>query len=230
MLLMDTQLEALWTRILAAASGEIRYDDQFSLLSSIWASTVVMLLLLVAVQFAKYMWAVMEAYKVRRPTMMTPTGERAGESEPLMGESRTMAGGRRGVSEGGIGGMTWGDRFDNAERTIHRAFIMLLAVSVFSSIPIAYSCSIDTFFPNSNNNDDDGGRRPPGPIPIPSPPHLPTPGEGGCGTCLTNGLSLATVILGWIFTALSAIWVLMEMATYSLAGSAVTGVIMGLCR
>jgi hypothetical protein len=176
-----------------------------------------------------------------------------------------------------------GDRFENADKTILRAFLMQLAIAMFLSIPIAFACTrtnsssvaatgvvadtsnsllnslvLNTATAKNNytpysasgyiapstyrkghNDDDDDDDRPRLPIPTgipkpgqpdrPAPGPVPVPPSDNCDTCLTNGVTLSTVILSWIFTALSALWVLMEMAAWSAAGTAVTGVIMGLC-
>ncbi|TPX56515.1 hypothetical protein PhCBS80983_g04472 [Powellomyces hirtus] len=74
-------------------------------------------------------------------------------------------------------------RWDRGAEAARKAFFLSLLIATICSLPIEYMCSG-------------------------SPDLMPVP---ECTTCLTNGASLATVILSWVFFALSVVWVFLDL-------------------
>lgn len=99
------------------------------------------------------------------------------------------------------------DRLAKANRALRTAFIMSIATAAIASLPVAYDCPVG---------------KPPTRSPVPIPPHV------RCGTCFDHGVTLATVILQWVFLGLTVLWSLLEMITIDVASVSIIRSILGL--
>ncbi|KAJ3167615.1 hypothetical protein HDU88_002061 [Geranomyces variabilis] len=84
----------------------------------------------------------------------------------------------------------WAPKFDRAADALRVTLLMLLAATIFVSIPMPYTCQLES----------------------PHNPGFPTPPETECTVCFANGTTLGTSIISWVFTALSLLWLVMELA------------------
>ncbi|TPX61173.1 hypothetical protein PhCBS80983_g01318 [Powellomyces hirtus] len=100
----------------------------------------------------------------------------------------------------------WAPRFDRASDALRHALMMLLAAIVFVSIPLPYACKVDQPLQ-------------PG-IPISPGPH--------CMTCLGNGTTLGTSIISWVFFALAALWLVLELVVADATSAALARTFVGL--
>ncbi|KAJ3216191.1 hypothetical protein HDU67_009840 [Dinochytrium kinnereticum] len=185
------------------------YEDNYGLLTSLWTTVLVMLivtaLMHIAAMIANAMGNAEEAYGPLE----------GGDVQPLLG------GGRRGRGEGGG---TWTDRFKRATDTALRALLLLLTIAIFLSIPIGYPCRESEDFPRRlvskiMDRDDDDRPRPP----IPIPPK--------CTVCISNAVTLSSTILAWILLAMSVLWAILDAVAPVVGGmGALIGSVMGLAR
>ncbi|KAI8817979.1 uncharacterized protein EV422DRAFT_570129 [Fimicolochytrium jonesii] len=79
-------------------------------------------------------------------------------------------------------------RFERAAKAARTTFLLSLIIATVGSIPIEYACT--------TSRD--------------ALPGMPPIRE--CHTCLTNAASLPMVILSWVFLAMSAMWVLLDLS------------------
>ncbi|KAJ3332588.1 hypothetical protein HDU76_013765 [Blyttiomyces sp. JEL0837] len=124
--------------------------------------------------------------------------ETVGEARPLIRDDVVL-----GVPR------SWTDRLEKATAIIHRSFSMLLAAVIFLSLPIAHMCIVvgpSRIFKTSSTRDRDD--------------HYHKP-------CLTNAASTTSVILAWIFTAMSVLWWFLELLSWSFATSGITQCLIG---
>ncbi|KAJ3151266.1 hypothetical protein HDU89_002105 [Geranomyces variabilis] len=84
----------------------------------------------------------------------------------------------------------WAPKFDRAADALRVTLLMLLAATIFVSIPMPYTCQLEK----------------------PHNPGFPIPPETVCTVCFANGTTLGTSIISWVFTALSLLWLVMELA------------------
>ncbi|KAJ3194546.1 hypothetical protein HK101_002498 [Irineochytrium annulatum] len=206
---------------------EVRYDDHYRYLTSVWASVLVLLIATVLFQILHVMVDSVAALS------QASRGGSDDERQPLAGSNGQPrgeydSGGGRGDQQRttfmGMGERdrsTLSNRLRRAVDTCQRALLVgfhqfdilplltmptqvLLTAVTFLSVPLQTKC-----YPNIPDTP------PPTPPPPSPPPVLPPPpfemlSRGGHHdfhhSCLTNSLSLSSVILAWVFTALSVLW------------------------
>ncbi|KAJ3149366.1 hypothetical protein HDU89_003728 [Geranomyces variabilis] len=99
----------------------------------------------------------------------------------------------------------WAPRFDRAADAVRVTLLMLLAAAIFVSIPVPYICHLKQ-------------------------PHCPgiIPPETQCTVCFANGTTLGTSIISWVFTALSLLWLAMELAVVEKVSTAIARILVSL--
>ncbi|TPX72419.1 hypothetical protein SpCBS45565_g00553 [Spizellomyces sp. 'palustris'] len=123
-----------------------------------------------------------------------------GETLPLLG---TPPAEFRAAQEAG----EWAPRFAKAANALRNALLMLLAATILTTVPMPYTCRTPTHYV----------------------PGLPLPEPGHCGTCLSNGTTLGTSILSWVFIALTILWFILELASVDAISSSIVRTVMGIC-
>ncbi|KAJ3168354.1 hypothetical protein HDU87_001191 [Geranomyces variabilis] len=100
----------------------------------------------------------------------------------------------------------WAPRFDRAADALRITLLMLLSATIFVSIPMPYTCQIRE----------------------PNRPGSPIPHEPQCTVCFTNGTTRGTSIISWVFTALSLLWFVIELAVVENASTAIARILVSL--
>ncbi|KAI8587557.1 hypothetical protein BDZ88DRAFT_235589 [Geranomyces variabilis] len=100
----------------------------------------------------------------------------------------------------------WAPRFDKAADAVRGTLLMLLAAAMFVSIPVPYTCQLQQ----------------------PPCPGTPIPPETQCTVCFANGTTLGTSIISWVFTALSLLWLAMELAVVDKVSTAIARILVSL--
>ncbi|KAI8825200.1 uncharacterized protein EV422DRAFT_605890 [Fimicolochytrium jonesii] len=100
----------------------------------------------------------------------------------------------------------WAPRFDRAADALRNCLMMLVAATILSSIPYPYMCKMQQ----------------------PLRPGLPIRPEPICGTCLSNGSTLASSILSWVFVAMTLLATILELAVSDMTSAAMARTFTGL--
>ncbi|KAJ3017391.1 hypothetical protein HKX48_003566 [Thoreauomyces humboldtii] len=185
-----------------SGSGGFRnpgHDD--SLVKSMWIAVTSLIFLWLAAMLTRQAAAFVERrsnQEVIASRNDTNTSEDGEERDPL------LPGGVR-ARDASARARQWGPRLDRAADALRHAVLMLLAATIFASIPLPYTCVSN---PNLR-------------------PGLPIPPAPTCETCVATGVTLATSILAWVFLALSALWFVMELVVVDAASGAIARTCVG---
>ncbi|KAJ3162319.1 hypothetical protein HDU86_004799 [Geranomyces michiganensis] len=152
--------------------------EHYDSVKSEWIAVTALLFLWLASLLARQVAAMVD---VRRRRAVEEEG--GAESEPLLLHGGGGGGARSKAGE-------WAPRFDRAADALRVTLLMLLAATIFVSVPMPYTCRLEG----------------------PYHPGYPVPPETHCTVCLANGTTLGTSIISWVFTALSLLWLVMELA------------------
>ncbi|KAJ3280109.1 hypothetical protein HK104_000902 [Borealophlyctis nickersoniae] len=187
------------------------YDNRIDYVRAQWTGVFVLFLLWGLLLLLRFISQIVEW---RRGAPARPLAqEERGERQPLLGEDGdVMDGGHHTTSVANVQVVLAGiqsDRLGRAARAARSAFLMLLAATILSTLPVPYSCLESHPIP--------------GPVPAPVP--LPPP---RCTTCFATGASQTTSILTWAFTTLAILWVALEMAAIEALAGHVSRLILAL--
>ncbi|KAJ3116906.1 hypothetical protein HDU96_008425 [Phlyctochytrium bullatum] len=164
------------------------YEDNYTLLRSLWTAVLIHLILLVLSQI---IFVISDSVGSLRH-FYSGGGI---EEQPILAREGTRH--QRG---------TWPDRLEKVAATVGKTFKFLLGTALFLSIPIAFSCHlVDN--PDRDDRDRDRDRDAGLATQLSS---LAGTLAGRCVTCLTNAATGNNVALAWTYFGLSVVWALVD--------------------